>query len=390
MTWRRRAWAALAGTFAAMAALFLWSDLRPRLTKVAPDEPLCSLLVNGRYGVFTCAGVEVLPPVWDYVREFRGDPPWASVERNGKCGWIDREGHVVAPLVWDRAGDFDEQGWALVQAENRWRWIDRTGKEVLALDAAQVSEFDAQGWAPVRRSGAWGWIDRQGRTKIDWGYLYSDCEPFDDHGWASVQRREDQRWGCIDRTGALVLPFRSDTCLSFDARGWSPCSRDGDRQYGFIDRAGRETLPFVWMFAHPFDDTDTALAADTQGRMVRIDRQGRVVVAADRKFSVFPSPYYHRPGGYTIAYDIARPWAGNPTLEKLAETVGAKDWPMFKDRVNAILDRDLRIVWRGDLYALRFLLLPAASVCATAAIFCVWRWVRLRRCPAVAPAAPIR
>jgi len=85
---------------------------------------------NGKWGFVDGNGNQVVPPLYETVRNFRNH--LAAVRKNWKWGFINEKGVVVIPFEYDIAYDFDERVSAGYK-DRKWFLIDRSGKIIRAL-----------------------------------------------------------------------------------------------------------------------------------------------------------------------------------------------------------------------------------------------------------------
>lgn len=206
-----------------------------RYQKVDADKISSGLLPvirNGRVGYINMQGREVIPAMYDILKEGQG---WARpvsedrivVKQNGHYGVIDITNKTVVPFSAAISNiENYRSGMAQLRKNKTTIFIDKNGKEKRESDtsanakpSAKIDPSDnialsAPKFEPIRgfttlqprqQDGKWGFVDDHNIAMIT--YSFDDVRPFSE-GLAGV--RIDSEWGFINLGGELVIPFRFD------------------------------------------------------------------------------------------------------------------------------------------------------------------------------------
>jgi len=107
---------------------------------------------GGKWGFKTKDGVEVIPPIYDEVFNFKED--YACVERKQLFGYINRDNELVIPYRYVCASSFSE-GYACVADEEKCGYINKAG-EVVVPFKYEAGTAVTNGLAHVKLDGKWG------------------------------------------------------------------------------------------------------------------------------------------------------------------------------------------------------------------------------------------
>lgn len=204
-----------------------------RYQRVGADKisgGLLPVLHNGRVGYVNMQGREVIPAMYDMLKESQG---WARpvsegrivVKQNGHYGVIDTTNKTIVPFS-AAISDIDDyrSGMTRVRKNQAISWLDKNGKPT--RDPNSNSKADSQTSTtnenakdmqqsapsspfttlqPRQQDGRWGFVDDNNVTMIT--YSFDEVRPFSE-GLAGV--RIDNEWGFVNLGGELVIPFRFD------------------------------------------------------------------------------------------------------------------------------------------------------------------------------------
>lgn len=214
-----------------------------RYQKVDADKISAGLLPvmrNGHVGYLNMQGREVVPVIYDALKESQG---WARpvsegrivVKQGGNYGVIDTANRTVVPFL-SAISDIDDYkgGMARVRKNKAISWIDKDGntKNTQAnsnqnssvnsstdnrvnniqekLVSIPVNRFTTL--EPRQQDGKWGFVDDNNVTMIT--YSFNEVRPFSE-GLAGV--RIDGEWGFVNLGGELVIPFSFNDFDSADS-----------------------------------------------------------------------------------------------------------------------------------------------------------------------------
>ncbi|MGP5406393.1 WG repeat-containing protein [Psychrobacter celer] len=237
-----------------------------RYQKVDADnlsEGLLPVLRNGHVGYLNMKGREVVPAMYDILKERQG---WARpvsegrivVKKDGNYGVINTANRTVVPFSssFSEVADY-RGGITRVRKSNNISWLDKSGN--VAKDPADnnhklpqarqspstppISPFTTL--QPRQQDGKWGFVDDQNVTMIT--YSFDEVRPFSE-GMAGVRINKD--WGFVNLGGELLIPFRfadsgvsaSDTYqgkpsfVFVDGKAWIGNLKNGNKMC--IDKTG--------------------------------------------------------------------------------------------------------------------------------------------------------
>jgi hypothetical protein len=169
-------------------------------------------------------------------------------EASGLYGYRNAAGERVIPLRFQFAYPFAPEGVAAVVENGKPEFIDVRGEVLFeAFSYDNGPDYFTEDRARVVVDGKVGFIDRSGRMAVAPRYDYASAFC---HGLAVVCN------GCVQGVG--------------EHAGYS------GGKWGFVDEQGRVAIPLRFDGVDmPFDPDDAVVL--TEGRRVRIDRQGRIL-----------------------------------------------------------------------------------------------------------------
>ena len=189
---------------------------------------LAKVWQDGQYGFIDLNGREVIPQIYDDVKEFgEGLLPVnigasGNLEKQGGLwGFCDYGGRVVIKMQYQDVRSF-RGGMAAVKLNGHWGFINQKGVLVVPATYEAVGDF-SKGLAGVRVAGKWGYINRQGKLEIP--VSYDRVYAFSKEGLAvvfngSFSIREGKAYaegmyGLIDRAGTIKLHLAYDEIGAF-------------------------------------------------------------------------------------------------------------------------------------------------------------------------------
>ncbi|KAA0914450.1 WG repeat-containing protein [Psychrobacter sp. ANT_WB68] len=202
-----------------------------RYQKVDADKissGLLPVLRNGHVGYINMQGREVIPAMYDMLKDSQG---WARpvsegrivVKQNGHYGVIDTANKIIVPFTAAISNIDDYRGGITrVRKNQAISWLDKNGNTTRDPNSSADGQSstnntednvkDQQKSAsssrfttlqPHQQDGRWGFVDDHNVTMIT--YAFDEVRPFSE-GLAGV--RIDNEWGFVNLGGELVIPFR--------------------------------------------------------------------------------------------------------------------------------------------------------------------------------------
>lgn len=230
-------------------------------------QQLLPFYQDGKYGYIDLTGKVVLPPTFEFAKEFKDG--LAIVQKEGKYGFINKEGKLLIDYRYDNAFDFSE-GRAVVELNGKYGLIDVTGNYVLAPQFEDIGPF-SDGLAYVQSDTGYQYYTLEG--SIAFSSVFDEAFTFknglahvkigtkdgyiapDGSFVVSVNKGEIRRFS----TSVFVHEFSDSACFvyPFDTVKTARCfqhigvlknnraivSLDG--QYGYADASGQLVVPIT-------------------------------------------------------------------------------------------------------------------------------------------------
>lgn len=103
---------------------------------------------DGKYGMLSKAGEEIVPPIYDSQIMLNGEGLYL-IKREGKYGYINAEGKEIVPPMYDDADLFFSEGVAKVKRDGKCGFINKEGKEIIPPTYVNAESFK-EGLARVK------------------------------------------------------------------------------------------------------------------------------------------------------------------------------------------------------------------------------------------------
>ena len=216
--------------------------------------------LNGKHGVINLLGNMIIPIKYDVIENPRagifearlfGESTYFSgtgkeydrrgtayyrrltiVGKNNKYGYVNNEGIEVIPLIYDEVKNFFESTkLALVKKDGIYLIIDESGKIRRTTNYLTADYVSDKGAWVQNDKGKYGYINPNGEEFITCQYDYAY-----DFRENLARVRLNNLWGFIDTQGNVVIPFRYNRANNFDRDGYAKVLLNGEEI--IIDKQG--------------------------------------------------------------------------------------------------------------------------------------------------------
>lgn len=196
-------------------------------------DNLIRVTKGGKYGMITTYGIQVIPPVYDYVSE----PGWKGlivVEKEGKSGVVDANGRVVFRLSnkFEKLYGF-RSGFSRFLLKGKYGFTNQIGDVYISPQYPEAGEM-SDSMVNVKLRGKWGFLDYKENLKVQ--PYYQEVQPFK-NGVALVS--EHGRWNIVNKEGKELHMVSFDTIVGTPHGHY--LLQSGDK-VGLADKRGREIL----------------------------------------------------------------------------------------------------------------------------------------------------
>ena len=240
---------------------------------------MCEIRLNNKRGFINEEGKVVVPPKYDYSRDFSEGLALVSNDGEG-VKFIDKNGNIVINLepyyFVSYSPDFSEG--LLPVSDGAWKpgngkeekigYIDITGKLVIPTKYETAYGFE-NGFACVEIDDKFGIINKKGKeiTSI----IYDNYISFSNDGFATVSL--NNKLGLIDKNGNIIIPTIYDE-IGKTADGMIRVESNG--KWGYFDINGKQVIPFKYEQARNFLEGSACVKIDDKS-WVRIDKTGTII-----------------------------------------------------------------------------------------------------------------
>lgn len=211
-------------------------------------EGLACVRVEGRYGYINGEGKTVIPIDYDSIGFF-GKGGLIPVRKGGKAGALRADGSVAIPLLYSEIHSFEGEAFSVGDG-HRYALADREGRLLTPFHFEQIFEhvyYFSENLAPARKQGLWGFVDmRTGDLVVE--ALYDEVGRFKE-GHALVRKGKEVLF--IDREGARLTSISIEQAKEF-SEGLAAVRSGG--LWGYIDLRGKWDIEPAYQEAGDFSD----------------------------------------------------------------------------------------------------------------------------------------
>lgn len=238
-------------------------------------DGLAKVRRQGKFGVVTIRGLEIVPCVYDELYAFNNG--LAVARRNGKYGIINDIGEEIIQCKYDKLYSFEDVK----------RYIyEKSDRRLLSWKDYNNDLFDREERIGVMRDGKIGYVDKHGKedlTVFGKEYICVD-DKFDttqsENGGFIVSLRD--KYGLLDDMGRQILPCEYDWIYDWrfyykdmptNGRWWA--HKDGKKI--LLDKNGKIIEPSAYGYLYKFQDNGLA-RFEKDDKWGVTDRRGKVIV----------------------------------------------------------------------------------------------------------------
>ena len=233
------------------------------------------VLGGTEYGYINEVGNVVIPPKYEYAREFSGEG-LAIVEENGMFGVICREGNYTIPPKYSFINIFYR---SLFEAYNgEIKIVDKNDNEIskdryryLAPVQDERAVFEKKSDPPF----LYGYLNESGEVAIKEQYRYA----YDfSNGKALVNLKNDD-FQIINKKGEPLESYSNMKVSNYSEGKLAYLDRQKDK-YGYIDEKGNKIIPAIYSEARGFKDNRAVVntSEDIKNAYGVIDEKGQVII----------------------------------------------------------------------------------------------------------------
>lgn len=227
-----------------------------------PTIELNLIEVNGKMGIVTSDGEEIVPPIYKGIRMIYNIEVYRFVvQQDDKFGVMNEKGEWVIPCEYDAI------------YSNAEMFSCRHSKHLLV----------------VSKDGKFGLFTSSGVSLVPAEYeliiLPHHGSELASHGGGCpaktqlIRVKKNGKYGCINQSGKLVVPTEYDSIVAFGYSSYSVVSKEG--KYGAIDRTGNLVLEPIY---------DKIIPQEFSGEMI-VFKEGKAGVVGDSSEVLIPFEY---------------------------------------------------------------------------------------------------
>lgn len=137
------------------------------------EEVLNMTQLNGKYGLLGKSGKEILPPIYDEIRDLG---TWAQAVLNGETLLITKNGQVLDDKKFDSVSGLENFDLLMVEVGGKKGLLDPSDNSYLVEPVYDEIDSFRDGYARVTLNGRKGIVDRQGKVVLEpvYEYIYTN------------------------------------------------------------------------------------------------------------------------------------------------------------------------------------------------------------------------
>ncbi len=238
-------------------------------------------IIGGSWGFIDTLGKVVIPPTYEYVRDFENKS--AICKNEEYWGAVDKKNKPVLDFIY-RSIEWEDNYMKVGVKNKRPVFYNSLGQSVVDWGYDKFKEF-SEGFCAVSQKGKWGLVNEKGEEVIP--CKYNVINSFSE-GWAAVQ--DELGWYFIDSTLEIKLDLRETEYLSVgnftEGLCWYKIKRNNKFYYGFMNKAGETMINSIYTKAFDFQQGRARVVKNRKTGL--IDKTGNFIMPAKKYDLVFP------------------------------------------------------------------------------------------------------
>ena len=238
------------------------------------------LWIGGTWGFIDTLGNIVIPPSYEYVRNFENN---TAICKKESWGTIDKSNRTVMDFIY-RSIEWEDDYIKAGVRNNRPVFYNPLGNSIVDWGYEKFKEF-SEGFCAVKNNGKWGLVNNQGEEVLE--CEYNVINSFNE-GWAAIQ--DDLGWYFIDSTLEVKLDLRESEYLEVGnfSTGlcWYKIKRNKKFYYGFMNKLGEQVINSNFTKAFDFQQGRARVVKNRKTGL--IDNTGNFVMLPKKYDLVFP------------------------------------------------------------------------------------------------------
>lgn len=225
---------------------------------------------SDKWGIITTNHEEILPFVYDDIRQFTGAGKFIPVTQNQKHGLLDSNLNWVASCTYEALNPHSVPGKLLFMKNGKWGWMNMQEQEELP------PIYDHIGWIKngkvvVSINKKSGMLNRDGLLLIPIKYDFLAEEYKNGLLLAGLEKRI----GYLDSSGRVAIPFQFEEGRNFE-KAVAGVKQGG--RFGFINLQGKQVGGFDYDFIDHQWMPDGLIKVRRQNKYGFADDSGQLVI----------------------------------------------------------------------------------------------------------------
>lgn len=233
------------------------------------------VLGGTEYGYINEVGNEVMPPKYEYGREFSREG-LAIVEEGGLFGVIDREGNYTINPKYSFLNVFYKSLFSAYNGEIKI--VDKDDKEISKDKYIYLSPVQDERAVFEKKDDnlfLYGYLDEKGNVAIKEKYKYA----YDFSNGKALVNLKDDDFQVINKNGEAVESYNNMKVLNYSEGKLAYLDVKKDK-YGYIDEKGNKIIPAIYSETQGFKENRAIVntSDDIKNKIGVINENGEVII----------------------------------------------------------------------------------------------------------------
>lgn len=238
-------------------------------------------LIGGHWGFIDSLGNLIIPPIYEYVRDFEQESAICKKEEN--WGAINQKNEPILDFIY-RSIEWEDDYLKVGVKNKRPVFYNQFGNSIVDWGYDKFKQF-SEGFCVVQKDGLYGLVNDKGKEVLPCEYLVINSFS---EGWAAIQ--DQMGWYFIDSTLTIQLDLRDSKFLSVgnfkEGLCWYKIKRNNRNLYGFMDKNGESVINSIFTKAFDFQQGRARVVKNRKTGL--IDKSGTFIMPPKKYDLVYP------------------------------------------------------------------------------------------------------
>lgn len=238
-------------------------------------------MIGGNWGFIDSVGNMIIPPSYEYVRDFEQQSAICKKEEN--WGAINQFNEPILDFIY-RSIEWEDDYLKVGVKNRRPVFYNQLGNSIVDWGYDRFKQF-SEGFCVVQKNGLWGLVNANGEEVLPCEYLVINSFS---EGWAAV--KDEMGWYFIDSTLNIQLDLRDSKFIAVgnfkEGLCWYKIKRNNRNLYGFMNKNGESVINSIFTKAFDFQQGRARVVKNRKTAL--IDKSGNFIMPPKKYDLVYP------------------------------------------------------------------------------------------------------